>query len=113
KRYATWRFEKAGSWAEVRVDGDRDANDAAIAHQWALAAAGLLYKSELDVVHDLASGALVRLLPDWHGEHYPLNAILPSNRFVPARVRALVDFLALRFAGLQGLRNQAFRGPVV
>jgi len=36
----------------------------------------------------------VKLLPGWAGEPYPLNAILPSNRFVPARARALVDFLA-------------------
>ena len=39
-------------------------------------------------------------VPQWRGEPYPLHAILPSNRFVPARVRALVDFLAQRFAGL-------------
>ncbi|WP_437548062.1 LysR family transcriptional regulator [Sorangium sp. So ce367] len=96
KRHVAWRFEKDGAWTEVRVDGDRDADDAAIAHQWALAGAGLLYKSELDLVHDLREGRLVRLLPGWQGEHYPLNAILPSHRFVPARVRALVDFLAAK-----------------
>lgn len=100
KRYLAWRFEKDGEWTEVHVNGDRGADDAAMAHQWALAGAGLVYKSDLDLVHDLASGALVRLLPDWDGEHYPLNAILPSNRFVPARVRALVDFLAARLATL-------------
>ena len=101
QRYVAWRFERGGEWTEVRIDGDRGADDAAMAHQWALAGAGLVYKSELDLVHDLASGALVRLLPEWGGEHYPLNAILPSNRFVPRRVRALVDFLAARFAGLE------------
>ena len=102
KRYAFWRFEKDGEWVEVRIDGDRDADDAAIVHQWAVAGAGLLYKSELDVIHDLANGTLMRLLPQWQGEHYPLNAILPNNRFIPARVRALVDFLSARFASLQG-----------
>ncbi|ABE46970.1 LysR family transcriptional regulator [Polaromonas sp. JS666] len=107
KRYATWRFEKGGEWTEVRIDGDRDADDAAIAHQWGLAGEGLLYKSELDLVHDLASGALLRLLPGWNGEHYPLNAILPSNRFVPARVRALVDFLAARFTALEAQKPGA------
>jgi DNA-binding transcriptional LysR family regulator len=100
RRYMAWRFEKGGQWTEVRVEGDRDADDAAIAHQWALAGAGVVYKSELDLVHDLREGRLVRLLPAWQGEHYPLNAVLPSNRFVPARVRALVDFLAERFASL-------------
>ena len=104
RRYISWRFERGGEWTEVQVDGDRGADDAALAHQWALAGAGLTYKSELDLVHDLASGALVRLLPEWEGERYPLNAILPSNRFLPARVRALVDFLAARFEKLAAAR---------
>ena len=115
KRYVVWRFQKEGESSEVRIDGDRDADDAAIAHQWALAGAGLAFKAELDLVHDLASGALVRLLPGWQGELYPLNAILPSTRFVPARVRALVDFLAARFAALAaqkpGLPLVRRRGP--
>ncbi len=59
---------------------------------------GVTLKSELDLQRDVASGALVRLLPDWDTEPYPLHALLPSGRFVPARVRALVDFLALKFA---------------
>jgi len=101
RRLARWRFEHAGDWTEVEVDGDRSVDDAAIAHQWALAGAGLVCKSELDMVHDLAAGRLVRVMHDWHGEHYPLNAVLPSNRFVPQRVRALVDHLARSFAGLQ------------
>lgn len=97
RRYVSWRFEHLGKWTEVRVDGDRVADDAALAHQWALAGVGITYKSELDLVHDLAKGTLVRLLPQWSGERYPLNAILPSNRFIPARVRALVDFLSGKF----------------
>jgi DNA-binding transcriptional LysR family regulator len=42
----------------------------------------------------------VRLLPEWETEPYPLHALLPSGRFVPARVRALVDFLAAKFDAL-------------
>ena len=34
------------------------------------------------------------LLTDWQTEPYPLHALLPSGRFIPARVRALVDYLA-------------------
>jgi len=81
----------------VRVQGRRSADDAEIAHRWALAGHGILCKSEIDVHAHLASGALVRLLPDWQGITMPLHAVLPSNRFVPARVRALVDTLARRF----------------
>ena len=39
-------------------------------------------------------------MTDWQGEHYPLNAVMPSNRFVPMRVRALVDYFVERFARL-------------
>lgn len=72
-----------------------------LARQWALAGVGVTFKSELDVQRDEASGALVRLLPEWDTEPYPLHALLPSGRFVPARVRALVDFLAAQFATLR------------
>lgn len=94
----TWRFLKQGQWTEVRVDGDRVADDASLARQWALAGRGITFKSELDVRQDEAAGTLVRLLDDWDTEPYPLHALLPSGRFVPARVRSLVDFLAARFA---------------
>lgn len=98
RRHLRWRFVRDGTWTEVQVDGDRSADDAAIVHQWALAGRGLCFKSRLDLVHDLASGALVRLLPEWRGDDYPLHAVLPSRRFVPARVRALVEHLAACFA---------------
>jgi DNA-binding transcriptional LysR family regulator len=98
RRYVAWRFEREGVWTEVRVDGDRTTDDAAIAHQWALAGAGVIYKSRLDVAHDLRAGRLVPLLDSWRGESYPLNAVLPGSRFVPQRVKRLVDFLASRFA---------------
>ena len=39
--------------------------------------------------------------PEWDTPPYPLQALLPSGRFVPARVRALVDFLVGKFDGLQ------------
>ncbi|MBT2302556.1 hypothetical protein J7E70_19080 [Variovorax paradoxus] len=89
-----------GADSEVRVDGDRIVDDASLARQWALAGRGITLKSALDVQQDEASGALVRLLPGWDTEPYPLHAVLPSGRFVPARVRALVDFLAAKFAAL-------------
>ncbi len=86
------------------MDGDRVADDAALAREWAVAGRGITLKSALDVRQDEASGALVRLLPEWDTEPYPLHALLPSSRFVPARVRALVDFLALKFAALPAPR---------
>lgn len=93
-----WRFQRDGQWTEVRVDGDRRADDASLARAWAVAGAGILLKSPIDQHAELARGELVPLLQAWQTEPYPLHALLPSGRFVPTRVRALVDFLAAKFA---------------
>ena len=94
QRHRLWRFAQQGQWTSVRVNGDRSADDASLARQWALAGAGITFKSSLDLRHDVAAGALVPLLTDWDTEPYPLHALLPSGRFIPARVRTLVDYLA-------------------
>ena len=100
KRHRQWRFAQNGNWTEVRVNGDRSVDDASLARDWAIAGMGVLLKSAVDLRNHLADGQLVRLLPDWETEPYPLHALLPSGRFVPTRVRALVDFLAQKFAAI-------------
>jgi hypothetical protein len=59
-----------------------------------------MLKGPIEQREELALGALVRLLRDWETEPYPLHAVLPSGRFVPNRVRLLVDFLADKFESL-------------
>ncbi|MCV2362563.1 LysR family transcriptional regulator [Paucibacter sp. DJ1R-11] len=94
----SWRFRprgpEGGALLSVAVQGRRSCDDASIAHQWAVQGFGVIYKSELDVRLSLASGALVDLFPDWQGDDLPLHALMPSQRFLPQRVRALVDHLA-------------------
>jgi DNA-binding transcriptional LysR family regulator len=59
---------------------------------------GVAYKASVDVAADLRAGRLVRLLAQHEGEAVPISAVMPSGRFVPARVRAMVDYLIQRFA---------------
>jgi DNA-binding transcriptional LysR family regulator len=98
RSFSAWRFGQNGQWTTVRVDGDRVVDDASLARQWAVAGAGIIFMTEIEQSHDLQSGKLVRLLAEWETDPYPLHALLPSGRFVPNRVRALVDFIAGRFA---------------
>ncbi|MFL6709491.1 MAG: LysR family transcriptional regulator [Massilia sp.] len=97
RRYRLWRFARNGKWVEVRVEGDRSADDASLVSAWTVAGHGITLRSDIDLRADIASGRLVRILADWETEPYPLHALMPSARFVPQRVRALVDFLAARF----------------
>lgn len=105
RRLRLWRFwplsaDTGATPLEVLVNGRRTVDDAGIAQHWAIEGRGVAYKSALDTAEAVASGDLVRLFPGWRGEHIPLNAILPSNRFIPARVRALIRHLQQGFASL-------------
>lgn len=47
-----------------------------------------------NMVHrELASGQLVEVLPQRHPPIMPISAVVPSNRMIPSRVRALLDAL--------------------
>ena len=93
-------------WSFVAPDGSTEAvvvkpalcGDSLLVRQWALRGDGVAYKADVDVADDLRAGRLVRLLVDYEGEAVPINAVMPSGRFVPTRVRAMVDHLAKRFA---------------
>lgn len=103
QRDATWRFSHfdGSEPIEMRVNGRRQCDDGEIARRWAVAGYGVVSKAELDVLTDLESESLVRLFPEFVGEVIPLHAVLPSNRFIPARVRALVEHLAACCAAVQ------------
>lgn len=105
RSHRTWRFVRDGEWTEVRVSGDRSTDDASLARQWALAGAGILFKTPIEQQEAMAKRRLLPLLEEWQSEPYPLNAILPSGRFVPARVRALIDFVAKKLAVTTGRRT--------
>ncbi|MGH6646050.1 LysR family transcriptional regulator [Aquabacterium sp.] len=49
----------------------------------------------------LAQGTLVRVLPQWQLFELGLYAAIPSRRHLPARTRALLDFLVSTFGGHQ------------
>lgn len=100
RQWKFWRKDLLnGPSVDVAVQGRRTADDGGIAHLWALEGRGLTYKSELDVRESLASGALVDVLPEWVGRPMPLHALMPSQRFMPQRIKALVDHLAAGLAG--------------
>jgi DNA-binding transcriptional LysR family regulator len=100
--HLAWPFTKGTQTVQVKVQGNRRADDGALVRQWALQGLGLAYKARLDVLADLQAGRLVALLPQWTREAFALHAILPDNRHVPLRVRRLVDELVAQFTRIEG-----------
>ncbi|HTD05125.1 LysR family transcriptional regulator [Undibacterium sp.] len=97
----TWPFWFGKELMEVKVRGDRMANDGAVVREWALAGLGIAYKSRLDVKQDLDSGKLVVLLPNYLGDQVPLNAVYPHRNSASPRIRALLIFLREKFAAFE------------
>lgn len=60
----------------------------------ALDGAGITFLSRLLVAPHLARGTLVQVLPDWIFGRFTIYAALPTRKFMPARTRAFLDFLA-------------------
>ena len=92
----TWTMHSEGRVVSLSVRSPL-CGDGLTVRRWAVAGHGIAFKSLFDVVDDLDAGRLVRVLPDVDGGTTPIHAVLPSRRFVPARVRAFVDVLAERF----------------
>ncbi len=97
RRQDQWQFELKGEASapfQVRVAGPLACNDASIALQWALEGRGIVYQSEIDLMASLAGGKLVRLFAGYLGEPAPLYAVVPSRRYVPARVNEVIERLS-------------------
>jgi DNA-binding transcriptional LysR family regulator len=41
----------------------------------------------------LKQGKLIDLFPDWPDERFPLYAVYPSRKHLPAKTRAFLDFV--------------------
>jgi DNA-binding transcriptional LysR family regulator len=54
---------------------------------------------ESAVREDLASGKLLRVLPQWNSPQGIVHVVFPSRRGMLPAVRAFIDFLAERLPG--------------
>ncbi len=93
-----WSFGREGK-ASVAVKGALKANNGDALLAAAVAGLGIIYQPVFMAGHALRTGALVSLALD----HPPVEldgvfAIYPAGRRPPAKVRAMIDFLAERLA---------------
>ncbi|MFK3799984.1 MULTISPECIES: LysR family transcriptional regulator [unclassified Pseudomonas] len=94
-----WRLQRGDESCvfKVPLEAARETNDGALARQWAIDGHGITLKSIWDINADLAAGRLQLVMPDWQTAEAPVHALYPRNRYLPPRVRALLDFLRERF----------------
>ncbi|WP_159875179.1 LysR family transcriptional regulator [Aquitalea denitrificans] len=88
-----WSFERDGVLINLRVAGRQECNDGAVLHDWAVQGLGLAWRSLWEVKDDLSEGRLVTVLDQFASPDYPVYAVVPQRRFLPARVRHFIDHL--------------------
>ncbi len=85
----SWTLLGNGSTQEVALRSSL-CGDGYLVRGWAIEGLGIARKSIFDVIEDLEAGRLVRVLPELHSGSSAIQAVFPSRRFLPARVR-LID----------------------
>jgi DNA-binding transcriptional LysR family regulator len=88
-----WVLQRRGADATVRVRARLRSNNALALLDACRAGVGIALLPQFIVGADLEAERLVRVLPSWTAAEQGIFAIYPGNRFIPAKVRAFVDFV--------------------
>jgi LysR family transcriptional regulator AphB len=105
----TWRLRRPGpgGGAEMAIQPQARfrVNEMRLAVEMAAAGVGILLCPLLQSRDLLDSAELVRVLPDWMPEPRHVYAVWPQRRYLPARVRVLLEHLAEFAASTPSLQD--------
>jgi LysR family transcriptional activator of dmlA len=90
--FGVWRLRDGPREEVIKVTGPLSSNNGEVVVQWAVDGRGIVLRSLWDVAPLLASGALVRVLPDYEQEAN-VWAVYPSRLSGSAKLRVCVDWL--------------------
>jgi DNA-binding transcriptional LysR family regulator len=89
-----WRLEGPDGPLTYRAEGMLKTNSSEVIREAVLTGLGIALRSTWDIGQELSSGRLVRVLPKYQGSrNVSISAIYPSRQFLPAKVRAFVEYL--------------------
>jgi len=98
---SSWIFKDCqGRGSRVKVPARLVSNNGDYLREAAIAGMGLLRQPTFILYKAIARGQLTPLLCDYQSPQLSAYAVYPQARHRSHRVRALIDFLAARFAGI-------------
>ncbi|ADO73229.1 LysR family transcriptional regulator [Stigmatella aurantiaca] len=92
-------LDGTGQMHAVKVRCAMHANNGDTVRAAALAGAGITWQPTFLIADDLRQGRLVPLLPGYRMPDIDVLALYPSRRYLSAKVRVMVDFLAEALSG--------------
>lgn len=93
-----WHFKGPQGPVSVKTNPCIHTNNGDTCQAAALASQGIILQPSFLVGGDLASGALLELLPEFRSLELGIYAVYPSRKHVSPKVRALIDFLFNHFS---------------
>jgi DNA-binding transcriptional LysR family regulator len=93
-----WEFHRGRKMVKVPTNGQLIVSDIATLHNTCLAGYGIAQVMDLAVKEHIRTGRMVELFPDWPDERFALYALYPSRSHLPAKTRALLDFVTTLFS---------------
>lgn len=105
-RSNTWILHRDDEALEVVVSGRFAVNSVGMFRRLATLDCGVVFLPEEVVLDDVASGKLVRILPDWQGPPTPVYA-LTETRLLPAKTQRFIEFLRDRFEAQQSQHRRS------
>lgn len=93
-----WGFTYQGSSVVIPVNGNLSANCATVLMSATLRGFGISLLPRYLVNQWLDDGQLLEVLPDYQPETLGIYGVYTSRQFMPATLRAFLDFLVSRFA---------------
>jgi len=89
-----WEYRRGRKIVKIPTAGRLIVSDIVNLHGICVAGWGIAQVLEAAVKPMLETGALVRLLPEWGDERFPIYAVYPSRNYVPPKVRVFIDFIS-------------------
>jgi DNA-binding transcriptional LysR family regulator len=98
-----WVFPSARGEVRVRISGTFRSNNGYALRDAMLAGHGIAIMPLVFIQAELEDGRAIGILPEFTNIALPVNAVYPSGRYVPDKVRAFVDFMQARLPAIPGL----------
>ena len=89
----SWRLVNGDEEIAIETASRVRSGDAMALRELCADGSGIGFLPGFAVVDYLANGRLKRVLPRWASPEQEIHAIYPANRFIPAKVKAFVDYL--------------------
>jgi DNA-binding transcriptional LysR family regulator len=90
-----WRLAGPDGIETIRTQAPIKTNSNEVVRECVLAGVGIALRSTWDIGPELRDGSLQILLPQYRAsKDVGLYAVFPSRKFLPAKVRVFIDFLA-------------------